>query len=523
MMKRIIGIFLCVVTVFLMLPVPAVRAIPSSGNVVQQMGGPVSSKFSLKIDDIVERYSGWQTYEARFYPFGEGEGMPVFIGTAHHVQQIKKTDAEIAYLDAMEKAGTDEYSLKKFHEYVQKYEATCQTSAEVLSETIYDVSKTALSAAGFVVGDIVGDAVGTVAGEAAGHVVGAASLATGVWDNSESLAENGVNADVIASIGFTLGDLAGLAGGILGVSALAMVGTVAAVGGIGYTMFQKHMEHQEQWKDFANYLMGRRNLTEFFKYLEAELLEKMKDTSGWDIQFNNAESTYDNAWLLDKSLKVPISMTLTARFMHNYVPEFEFGQVSNPDEDGWAGNLQMYMEADFGQFMLDYPHSEAIGFPIDVLDDIEWLAFGIIDKNEMNYITPLMWHSSLNCFNFPLKTKDLYGKQAQIVFTGDLSTGNYNYRQSGEAIRDVDISQGVIYEDGGRYIAQNFKHYRKLLITQEVVHVTGNTTHYVTSAYTDSIDYDDVKARGDAFFIEIMLRNAKMIIDTTKTPGGERS
>ena len=73
-----------------------VSAAPSSGNVVQQMGGPVSSKFSLNIDDIIKNYASSRAYEARFYPFGEGEGMPVFVGTAHRVKDISKTDAQIA-------------------------------------------------------------------------------------------------------------------------------------------------------------------------------------------------------------------------------------------------------------------------------------------------------------------------------------------------------------------------------------------------------------------------------------------
>ena len=229
MKKRILALFLSVALVIVLIPAVSVpvSAAPSSGNVVQQMGGPVSSKFSLNIDDIIKNYASSRAYEARFYPFGEGEGMPVFVGTAHRVKDISKTDAQIAYLDAMEKAGTDEYSLKQFLSYVKKYEATCQTSAEELRATIYDASKTALSAAGFVAGGTVGDVVGVV------------SLATGVTDNTESLLQNGVDANVIASIGFTLGDLAGLAGGILGVSALATVGSVAAIGGVGYTMFQK--------------------------------------------------------------------------------------------------------------------------------------------------------------------------------------------------------------------------------------------------------------------------------------------
>ena len=515
MMKRIIGIFLCAVTVFLMLPVPAVRAIPSSGNVVQQMGGPVSSKFSLKIEDIVERYSGWQTYEARFYPFGEGGGMPVFIGTAHHVQEIKKTDAEIAYLDAMEKAGTDEYSLKKFHEYVQKYEATCQTSAEVLSETIYDVSKTALSAAGFVVGDIVGDAVGTVAGEAAGHVVGAASLATGVWDNSESLAENGVNADVIASIGFTLGDLAGLAGGILGVSALAMVGTVAAVGGIGYTMFQKHMEHQEQWKDFANYLMGRRNLTEFFKYLEAELLEKMKDTSGWDIQFNPSEFVDEDYAFWE--FPAPMTYTFQGRFMYNYVPEFEFGQVTNPNEDGWAGNLELDMEIDLSAFTNGWAHSMHCLVNDDVIAVMQAEATKETG-NELKIWEPFYWNSHLSCLNFPLKTDSMDPTQSQIVFTGSLAGASYIYNQGGKVHRYYSVIAECPDEDGNLVKIMDWRTYDCRTLTKEGFSqeweyylwlYTGDTQH---EGETNITDYGDILN----FELWLSYTEAKLVIDITK-------
>ena len=112
-------------------------------------------------------------------------------------------------------------------------------------------------------------------------------------------------------------------------------------------MFQKHMEHQEQWKDFANYLLGRRNLTEFFKYLDVELKEAMENTSGWDIQFNASEYIGEQGCFF---WDIPITYTLQARFMHGYVSEFEFGQVRNPNEDGWSGNIELNMKADMTAF-----------------------------------------------------------------------------------------------------------------------------------------------------------------------------
>lgn len=505
MKKRILALFLSVALVIVLIPAVSVpvSAAPSSGNVVQQMGGPVSSKFSLNIDDIIKNYASSRAYEARFYPFGEGEGMPVFVGTAHRVKDISKTDAQIAYLDAMEKAGTDEYSLKQFLSYVKKYEATCQTSAEELRATIYDASKTALSAAGF------------VAGETVGNVVSVVSLATGVTDNTESLLQNGVDANVIASIGFTLGDLAGLAGGILGVSALATVGSVAAIGGVGYTMFQKYMEHQEQWKDFANYLMGRRNLVEFFKYLNAELTEAMENTSGWDIQFNQSEYEGEQGCVF---WDIPITYNLQARFMHGYVSEFEFGQVNNTNEDGWSGSIELNMKANMEKFQEGWrncTHSVLQDAQIEAMNQMASSPGGSVTENDYQIIEPLYWNGNLTCLNFPLKADSMDEEQPQIVFTGSLASGSYTYDQGGEMSGVYAVKYGL----------QNIYTWRN---TDRVKIDRDGLTHSFT-VYTHSTSYGVLRDGGDTVLIEhgdlfiyeliIQRSEAKMIIDLTKPLG----
>ena len=505
MKKRILALFLSVALVIVLIPAVSVpvSAAPSSGNVVQQMGGPVSSKFSLNIDDIIKNYASSRAYEARFYPFGEGEGMPVFVGTAHRVKDISKTDAQIAYLDAMEKAGTDEYSLKQFLSYVKKYEATCQTSAEELRATIYDASKTALSAAGFVAGETVGDVVGVV------------SLATGVTDNTESLLQNGVDANVIASIGFTLGDLAGLAGGILGVSALATVGSVAAIGGVGYTMFQKYMEHQEQWKDFANYLLGRRNLVEFFKYLNAELTEAMENTSGWDIQFNQSEYEGEQGCVF---WDIPITYNLQARFMHGYVSEFEFGQVNNTNEDGWSGSIELNMKANMEKFQEGWrncTHSVLQDAQIEAMNQMASSPGGSVTENDYQIIEPLYWNGNLTCLNFPLKADSMDEEQPQIVFTGSLASGSYTYDQGGEMSGVYAVKYGL----------QNIYTWRN---TDRVKIDRDGLTHSFT-VYTHSTSYGVLRDGGDTVLIEhgdlfiyeliIQRSEAKMIIDLTKPLG----
>lgn len=505
MKKRILALFLSVALVIVLIPAVSVpvSAAPSSGNVVQQMGGPVSSKFSLNIDDIIKNYASSKAYEARFYPFGEGEGMPVFIGTAHRVKDINKTDAEIAYLDAMEKAGTDEYSLKQFLNYVKKYEATCQTSAEELRATIYDASKTALSAAGF------------VAGETVGNVVSVVSLATGVTDNTESLLQNGVDANVIASIGFTLGDLAGLAGGVLGVGVLSTVGSVAAVGGVGYTMFQKYMEHQEQWKDFANYLVGRRNLVEFFKYLNAELTEAMENTSGWDIQFNQSEYEGEQGCVF---WDIPITYNLQARFMHGYVSEFEFGQVNNTNEDGWSGSIELNMKANMEKFQEGWrncTHSVLQDAQIEAMNQMASSPGGSVTENDYQIIEPLYWNGNLTCLNFPLKADSMDEEQPQIVFTGSLASGSYTYDQGGEMSGVYAVKYGL----------QNNYTWRN---TDRVKIDRDGLTHSFT-VYTHSTSYGVLRDGGDTVLIEhgdlfiyeliIQRSEAKMIIDLTKPLG----
>ena len=505
MKKRILALFLSVALVIVLIPAVSVpvSAAPSSGNVVQQMGGPVSSKFSLNIDDIIKNYASSKAYEARFYPFGEGEGMPVFVGTAHRVKDISKTDAQIAYLDAMEKAGTDEYSLKQFLSYVKKYEATCQTSAEELRATIYDASKTALSAAGF------------VAGETVGNVVSVVSLATGVTDNTESLLQNGVDANVIASIGFTLGDLAGLAGGVLGVGVLSTVGSVAAVGGVGYTMFQKYMEHQEQWKDFANYLVGRRNLVEFFKYLNAELTEAMENTSGWDIQFNQSEYEGEQGCVF---WDIPITYNLQARFMHGYVSEFEFGQVNNTNEDGWSGSIELNMKANMEKFQEGWrncTHSVLQDAQIEAMNQMASSPGGSVTENDYQIIEPLYWNGNLTCLNFPLKADSMDEEQPQIVFTGSLASGSYTYDQGGEMSGVYAVKYGL----------QNIYTWRN---TDRVKIDRDGLTHSFT-VYTHSTSYGVLRDGGDTVLIEhgdlfiyeliIQRSEAKMIIDLTKPLG----
>ena len=505
MKKRILALFLSVALVIVLIPAVSVpvSAAPSSGNVVQQMGGPVSSKFSLNIDDIIKNYASSRAYEARFYPFGEGEGMPVFVGTAHRVKDISKTDAQIAYLDAMEKAGTDEYSLKQFLSYVKKYEATCQTSAEELRATIYDASKTALSAAGF------------VAGETVGNVVSVVSLATGVTDNTESLLQNGVDANVIASIGFTLGDLAGLAGGVLGVGVLSTGESVAAVGGVGYTMFQKYMEHQEQWKDFANYLMGRRNLVEFFKYLNAELTEAMENTSGWDIQFNQSEYEGEQGCVF---WDIPITYNLQARFMHGYVSEFEFGQVNNTNEDGWSGSIELNMKANMEKFQEGWrncTHSVLQDAQIEAMNQMASSPGGSVTENDYQIIEPLYWNGNLTCLNFPLKADSMDEEQPQIVFTGSLASGSYTYDQGGEMSGVYAVKYGL----------QNIYTWRN---TDRVKIDRDGLTHSFT-VYTHSTSYGVLRDGGDTVLIEhgdlfiyeliIQRSEAKMIIDLTKPLG----
>ena len=517
MKKRITALFLSVALVFVLIPAVSVpvSAAPSSGNVVQQMGGPVSSKFSLNIDDIIKNYASSKAYEARFYPFGEGEGMPVFIGTAHRVKDINKTDAEIAYLDAMEKAGTDEYSLKQFLNYVKKYEATCQTSAEVLQETIYDVAKTALSAAGFVVGDLYGKA-----GETVGNVVGAASFATGAVDTTGSLTQNGVNVDVIASIGFTLGDLAGLAGGVLGVGVLSTVGAVAAVGGVGYTMFQKYMEHQEQWKDFANYLMGRRNLVEFFKYLDAELTEKMKDTSGWDIQFNESEyfdENYDYCGFV-----TPMSFTLTARFMHNYVSYLENGKVNNANKDGWAGNIELYMKAELDNYQEGWEASEHCLISNEIAL-YEYAVGAIVTDNKFKVDEEFYYNSSLTCLNFPLKTNSMDESQSQIVFTGSLSSGTYLYWQGGKMYRSFAYHDEMSDPASGKSITtKSWSGYDSVTITKSGVSREYKISDWLYGYDVPRIDEGtEVMDYGDMYGFEnvIKTKEAKMVIDLTKPLG----
>ena len=505
MKKRILALFLSVALVIVLIPAVSVpvSAAPSSGNVVQQMGGPVSSKFSLNIDDIIKNYASSRAYEARFYPFGEGEGMPVFVGTAHRVKDISKTDAQIAYLDAMEKAGTDEYSLKQFLSYVKKYEATCQTSAEELRATIYDASKTALSAAGFVAGGTVGDVVGVV------------SLATGVTDNTESLLQNGVDANVIASIGFTLGDLAGLAGGILGVSALATVGSVAAIGGVGYTMFQKYMEHQEQWKDFANYLLGRRNLVEFFKYLDVELKEAMENTSGWDIQFNASEYIGEQGCFF---WDIPITYTLQARFMHGYVSEFEFGQVRNPNEDGWSGNIELNMKADMTAFQEGWrncPHSALQDAQIEAMNKMASSPGGSVTESDYKIIEELYWNSNLTCLNFPLKTDSMDESQPHIVFTGSLASGSYTYDQGGEMFGVYAVKYGL----------QNIYTWRQTdsvkIDRNGVTHGLTMYQHATSHGVLANADESGLTESGDLFAYELIisLTEAKMVIDLSKPLG----
>lgn len=511
MKKRILALFLSVALVIVLIPAVSVpvSAAPSSGNVVQQMGGPVSSKFSLNIDDIIKNYASSRAYEARFYPFGEGEGMPVFVGTAHRVKDISKTDAQIAYLDAMEKAGTDEYSLKQFLSYVKKYEATCQTSAEELRATIYDASKTALSAAGFVAGGTVGDVVGVV------------SLATGVTDNTESLLQNGVDANVIASIGFTLGDLAGLAGGILGVSALATVGSVAAIGGVGYTMFQKYMEHQEQWKDFANYLLGRRNLVEFFKYLDVELKEAMENTSGWDIQFNACEYVDENFDY--DGFVTPMTFTLTARFMHGYVSEFEFGKVHNTNEDGWAGNIELYMKAELDNYQEGWESSEYCLISNEIAL-YEYAVGAIVTDKSFNVEEDLYYNSSLTCLNFPLKTNNMDESQAQIVFTGSLSSGTYMYWQGGKMKCSFAYHDEMKDPASGKSVTtKSWSGYDSVIITKSGVSREYRISDWLYGDEVPEIDEGtEVINYGDMYGFEnaIKTKEAKLVIDLSKPLGG---
>ena len=512
MKKRITALFLSFALVVMMLPIVSVpvSAAPSSGNVVQQMGGPVSSKFSLNIDDIIKNYASSKAYEARFYPFGEGEGMPVFIGTAHRVKDINKTDAEIAYLDAMEKAGTDEYSLKQFLNYVKKYEATCQTSAEVLQETIYDVAKTALSAAGFVVGDLYGKA-----GETVGNVVGAASFATGAVDTTGSLAQNGVNVDVIASIGFTLGDLAGLAGGVFSIGVLTTIGTVAAVGGVGYTMFQKYMEHQEQWKDFANYLLGRRNLVEFFKYLDAELKEVMK--SGWDVQFNYCE--YIDETKTYYGFTTPITYTFYGRFMKDYTPEFTTGSIGNTNEDGWQGRMELSMKADMTDFTYGWPSSPGCIANEEEIADIRNYSVDRIYEDKFQVVTEPYWEADLTCENFPLKTSSMDESQPQIVFEGSLADGSYIYRQGGEIRKDFHAALlgAAEYTYRSSHVISKDRYGTGIMVKKIWGKNYPNNDGYLTN-YSEELPGDS----GEIFAHEyaVSMTTAKMVIDLSKPLGG---
>lgn len=505
MKKRILALFLSVALVIVLIPAVSVpvSAAPSSGNVVQQMGGPVSSKFSLNIDDIIKNYASSRAYEARFYPFGEGEGMPVFVGTAHRVKDISKTDAQIAYLDAMEKAGTDEYSLKQFLSYVKKYEATCQTSAEELRATIYDASKTALSAAGFVAGGTVGDVVGVV------------SLATGVTDNTESLLQNGVDANVIASIGFTLGDLAGLAGGILGVSALATVGSVAAIGGVGYTMFQKYMEHQEQWKDFANYLLGRRNLTEFFKYLDVELTQKME--SGWDVQFNYCE--YVDETKTYYGFTTPITYTFYGRFMKDYVPEFTTGSIGNKNEDGWQGRMELGMKADMTDFTYGWPSSPECIANEEEIADIRAYSVDKIYEDAFKIVTEPYWEADLTCENFPLTTPSMDESQPQIVFEGSLANGSYIYRQGGEIRKDFHavLLGAAEYTYRSSHVITKERYGTGIMIKKVWGKNYPNNNGYLTN-FSEELPGDS----GEIFAHEyaVSMTTAKMVIDLSKPLGG---
>ena len=348
--------------------------------------------------------------------------------------------------------------------------------------------------------------------------VGLANNAVGIYRDIQS---NNVSMDTVITGAFTLGDLAGLAGGVLGVGVLSTVGSVAAVGGVGYTMFQKYMEHQEQWKDFANYLTGRRNLVEFFKYLDAELKEVMKDTSGWDIQFNACEYTDENYDYC--GFVTPMSFTLTARFMHNYVSDLENGKVNNANEDGWAGNIELYMKAELDNYQEGWEASEHCLISNEIAL-YEYAVGAIVTDNKFRVDEEFYYNSSLTCLNFPLKTNSLDESQSQIVFNGSLSSGTYLYWQGGKMYRSFAYHDEMSDPASGKSITtKSWSGYDSVTITKSGVSREYKISDWLYGYDVPRIDEGtEVMDYGDMYGFEnvIKTKEAKMVIDLTKPLGG---
>ncbi len=429
-MKKRLFLLLLSLTVLLGLAWQPAAAVPV--NMVDQMGGPVASQLSIDKDDILKRYAKTQTYQAIFYPFGEG--LLGFEGTATHHQGLNKTDLEIAYSRAIQKSGTDEYSLKTFYDRVAKYEATSKFSDEDMKEMLEDVySAASIALPAGVTSKMLGSII-----SAANVVVNTGKLA---WDSYQ----NGMDKESFIAAGFTLGDITGAVGTITDNSQLGAVGGIASSISIARRCFQKHLNDKKEWKAFTDYLVARRNLTEFSKWLDAEIKESMKDATGWELEFPQSQQVMDaGIW----GYSAPVTFTFTGRFTQGNVPGEENGYIGNTNAEGWTGHLNLDMVADLSIFQDSLP-----GSPHDVAGNYRMVMlakYGNITKDETVF-EKFYWNANLNCNHFPLKaTNTDTENQSRLQFSGSLTSGNYQYWQGGAYT--VDFAAFMEWhEDAGIY------------------------------------------------------------------------
>lgn len=502
------AVLLLLVPALLAAPTTA-YALPADTSMIQQLGGPLTATHSINMDDLIEKYATSRAYEARFYPFGEGARAPVFFGTAHYVRDLKKTDLEIAYYEAMRKSGTDENSLKRYYEYVAKYEAGAGISVSEMNGLLTEAASNA------------GLGVGAVLSDTASDVIGYGGIILGIDGAVSDVASGNVNANTFVSGAFTLTDIIAACGGIAKVEALSAVGGVASAGSVAWNTFWKYMEHQKEWKEFADYINGRRNLTEFFKWLEAELADAMKETTGWDVQFNSSEYVDEEQNFCN--FATPVTYTFTGRFMHNYVPEFTVGSLGNANADGWVGQMELDMKADLSAMQEGWQYSDFCFVKETFLAPFRALC-NTIYEDSFQVVENLYWWADLTCNNFPLKTESMDASQPQIVFTGSLASGSYNYHQGGNIRKDFHGGYVAYVPELGQTItAYTYTFRNSFEISQEDYgggEIIENHWHY---EYGDIYSYNDEQFadHGDIFLYEYALSHteAKMVIDITKPLG----
>ncbi len=526
MKKRILAVCLVICILFTSIGSSPALALPAPDSLVMQLGGPISITDPTDMDSLMQKYASNRAYEVRFYPFGKVSGGIVFRGTAHYVRDLHKTDLEIAYYEAMRKSGTDERSLKTFYEYAAKYEANATFSAEDMAAILIDAAAntgTAVSLLEHEESVIMSDppkppsdkpdglSPGSTVISATGIVIGTAGVMYDITGQGQ------VTANTVVSGAFTLYDIASLIGEAGGSKALSALGGVAAAGSIAWNTYWKYVEHQAAWKEFTEYIIGRRNLVEFFKWLEAELGEAMKATTGWDIQFNEAKAKTTVTYL---SAETPIEATMNARFMHNYVPEFAETDLTATNPDGWLGQMEIYFEADMTQFQLSFPGSV---FDITGIAE-EWQPYcNRIIKNDTSF-SDFYWNATLSSKTLPLKAGSMSMDQPKISFTGSLAGESYEYRQGGEYIRDFlgcyelsaeDFYERIDYEVWGKYVLDQEGHRHHYKINNAVV-----APHSMVLMADEGINSPE---EGDFFTYDMSFdySTALMEIDLTRPLGQE--